>query len=201
MPTLISDRPGSSDRWHWLDVDSPELISWRAASRVSSGDVFHARDIVRIDPDHAYRVERVGYRLTPKDFEPEAAELVRNAEVYAALKTLQQHTGARGHRFQQKFRDLLQVGLAKGARYGGPYRGLWLYKPLSEPNREGHEVLSKRTVRLGVREPGGGSGEDYESPGLAHGLSLVLLTLAGWGEIPAMWCSPLLKRRWRGAQR
>lgn len=201
MPTLISDRPGSNDRWRWLDVDSPELISWRAASRVSSGDVFHARDIVRIDPDHTYRVERVGYRLTPDDFTPHAHELLRQAEVHAALETLRKHTGARGHRFQQKFLDTLRVGLAAGQRYGGPHRGLWLYKPLSEPNPEGHEVLSKRVVRLGVREPGGGGGEDYESPRLAHGLSLVLLNLAGWGEIPAMWCSPVLMRRWRGAQR
>lgn len=195
MPmTMINDdtRPGSSDRWRWFTHETPTLRTLR----VAPADLVHPGDEVQIADDSlAYQIKRVGYRLTPNDMRGAAHALMRQEEVHSALLALCKHTGARPHgRFADKFEDALRVGLAIGQRYGGGDRGMWGYQP-SHRVDEVRVVLSKRVVRLGERQRAVGSGEDYEGPRLVNGLSVVLLNLDGWGEIPAAWVRVVVVKR------
>lgn len=194
--TIFDDsRPGSSARWRWLTANDAPLALARVAGR---SHTYRPGDLVTLTTAPTLVVKRVGYRITPNDLDDAAKSLLHQPEVYAALQTLAKHTGATslglgGHRpsghFEEQFRDLLRVGLAIGQRYGGQTRGLWCYETEAEANKP-YPILSKRTVRLGERVPGGGRGEDAEGPSFTAGLSVVLLNLEGLGEVPAIWCMP-----------
>lgn len=138
------------------------------------------------------RVVRVGYRLSAKDFLPEAKRLLNTPASHAARLTLCVTVGV------ENIHGLTYAvarALAAKAGLGGPDRGIHVredtganaldvvYPGAAYGIGEVTYVESTRRVILGRYYPPSGGGEDYEEGGLAKPRTIVLVSLLGGGEV------------------
>lgn len=182
MSLRVDNLLGSRDRHRARSADAT-FLPWDQIPP----NLLRLRQDEEVVPQVWRPVYRVGYRLRADDHLDEAAALLADPGVNAALSTLNRalrDAGAKDPNLigaivhAQGLHMAVARGLTQARRFGGPDRGILVLPDpaLPSPMRR-YTVSSTRCVRVGVRFPSSGSGEDYEDGGLHPVKTVVLLTL------------------------